>query len=364
MPSAESVIQQQKKGPTAAERLMKFSRATRKYPRRYGTKTVNAGETLRFSLEKVRLSSHIRLLVSATVTAVHAANTTFTNAANAPYTLIKNVSVSANLSYTPWKSSGVGAMALMYCQPQAAAFQPVYSDADTRKWAYMGVKSSAGGGTVNKLAFALDIPLVTNKRDLIGMILTQNQETQVDVEIDFADINALIATGLAGYTFTLSQITVTPVVTTFAVPREPEAIPDLTIIKQVGEQKKVTTAGRDDYKLPTGATFRRIAFMLTDATGAPVDDSTLGDLEVTLNTSDVVTKIPARQLTLDYIEETGVALPPGVWVLDFTSQGLINYGGGRDYVDAERLNEFWLTIVHPQALNLTVTYETLAQMKG
>jgi len=352
------------------ERALNFNRATRKYPQAYPNHTKSAGETLRFSLQKVRLTSKVRLLVEATLTATHASSATYTPADLAPFTLLRNLRVTTNMSYTPWLSSGIGAYMLMLQRANKNVLDIVHdaagapaTNAHRRAWAYQGVKA-ASGGSANTISCLIDIPLIVNDRDPIGLILTQNQETQVDIEIDLGQASDL-APAASGYTFALGNITVTPVVETYSVPLSADAIPDLTVIKQVGEQNVATTGGRFEYLLPTGATYRRLMWYLTDASGVPVADSAFtGNFELVFQGSDIPIKLPAKVLSRMASEMLGSPLPAGMFALDFTSQGLVNYGGSRDYIDTERLTDFRLVVQHNDVLNLKVVYETLSRMGG
>jgi hypothetical protein len=354
-----------------AERAQNFARSTRKYPQSYPTITGNAGETKRFSLQKVRLTSKLRLLVTATLTATHASATSYTPALLAPYTLLRALRVTTNMSYTPWLSSGVGAYMKMFPRLFADQILPVYpttaapgTDAEKRAWAYQGKAAASGGGAANQIAFVVDVPFTVNDRDPIGLILTQNQETQVDVEFDLGTAADLVGAAQTP-TFTLSAISVTPFVEAFSVPVDPNAIPDLTVIKQVAEQNYTTTAGRYEYLLPTGATYRNIMFYVTDATGNPVDDTSFtGNFEFVFNGSDIPYRIPAPILSRMATEQLGCPLPKGMFMLDFSSQGLINYGGTRDLVDTERLTDLRLVTSHGSPLNVKVVYETLSRMGG
>jgi hypothetical protein len=135
------------------------------------------------------------------------------------------------------------------------------------------------------------------------------------------------------------------------------------VIKTVQEANDSTIAGKYTFKLPTGPTYRRIVFMLTKADGTPVDDDDLtGDLELKLQTNDSPIVIPGKMLQRIYQEQTGHILPRGVWGLDFTYQGLINYGGMRDLLDTDGSTEVWLQIRDSAVRNLKVVYEGLDVM--
>jgi hypothetical protein len=54
-------------------------------------------------------------------------------------------------------------------------------------------------------------------------------------------------------------------------------------------------------------------------------------------------------------------LDAGAWILDFANMGAT---GSRDYIDTERLTEFWIKFTSDTAGSVRVFYETLSRLKG
>jgi hypothetical protein len=57
-------------------------------------------------------------------------------------------------------------------------------------------------------------------------------------------------------------------------------------------------------------------------------------------------------------------LANGIYVFDFTYQGLEGYGGARDYIDTEKLTEFWLKFQAAETGKITYVRETLARLQS
>ena len=80
----------------------------------------------------------------------------------------------------------------------------------------------------------------------------------------------------------------------------------------------------------------------------------------------------AFQLSLIYVNQiislgvVNVAVSPfpkGVYIFDFSSGGNItNYGGTRDYIDTEKLTEFWIRTTTTTTGSVKVVSECLARL--
>lgn len=342
---------------TPAQRNLLFASATRKHLRVIPAKTGAPGTTLSFEVPKVRLTEAVRLLVEATLTATHASNTTYTPATHAPFTLLKNVRVNINNGFNPYQISGLGLYMLMLMRADADTLTRQTSG---RGRTVQGDVSSAGG-TANTVRFVVDLPLALNDRDPVGLVLTQNQETTVTVEVDLGTAND-IAPAASGYTFALSDVTVTPLVESFTVPAVSEAFPDISIVKLVNEKiDAIAGAGPITVRLPVGTTYRKLIFFVADSSGAGVDITS--NIEIALNQSDTPIQINPKLLAAINHELYATPLPTGMYALDLASQGFANYGGSRDYIDTERLTEFWLRFDATAAGSVRVVYEHLSRLR-
>jgi len=80
------------------------------------------------------------------------------------------------------------------------------------------------------------------------------------------------------------------------------------------------------------------------------------------NTADINTRINSKQLAALNAKQYGLELPAGMFIFDFGYQGLANLGGFRDYIDTQRLTEFWLRFNASAAGNVTYATEMLSQL--
>jgi hypothetical protein len=315
--------------------------------------------TVSFNIPKVRLTSRIRVMVEATLTVTHASATTYTPAAFAPFSLLRNVSLDMNNGFKPFSVSGL----------QLYMYSLMTIDADVmtaqtsgRGKVVQGLTASSGG-TANKVRFLIDLPLTLNDRDPVGLVLTQNQETTVTVTLDFNAASSLLAS-TSGYTLALSNFILTPMVESFTIPAVPDAFPDLSILKLVQSSKQVISgAGTQTFKFPVGTTFRKFAFYVEDSSGGVADTSITSDIQILFNQADNPYKINPRVLAMYNHEQFRKPLPQGMYAFDFSYQGIANYGGTRDYIETEKLTEYWLQFDVAAAGNITVVYETLSRLR-
>lgn len=350
---------------TASQRALNFAQMTRQHWQALPSVTVNENNSITFTLPKVRLLSKIRLLVTGTITAAHAANVTYTPADFAPFNLIRNIRVEANNGFTPVNLSGQN-LAILNMLRDSSDSLDVFTGtaaltAASRRRNKLGVESDAAG-VVNPLRMVLDIPFTLNDRDPVGLILLQNEETVLTVTIDMADADSLVA-AIAGYTITPSAMTITPMVETFSIPPINDAFPDLSILSIKAQKNEIISgAGLVQMALPVGMTYRKLAFYVTDAGGGVLDTALTGNFELVANQADVPYRVGPQMLSAINQEQYARVLPNGLWVFDFTYQGLANYGGTRDYVDTERLTEFWLRFNAAAAGNVMAVYECTSKL--
>jgi len=263
---------------------------------------------------------------------------------------IRNLRVSINNGFNPFQISGRGLF--LYNSLLNSGIGETVDEQNT-----LGVTRAA---TVPIRAF-LEVPLTLNQRDTMGLINTSNPQTVVNLVIDSDSLASLYTTA---ETFTASDIRVTPHIESFSIPQYPEAIPDLSILKLVHEFSQVIPAAGDvTFELQTGLVYRKIIASYEDAAGnVGMAVTALGPLQLILNQADfpyIVTPQLLRDLNHKSYSQL---LPAGVFVWDFTGGTHPNYGGARDYIDTERLTEFWLRTSTTAAGRLTVITETLARL--
>ena len=342
-----------------ATRAAFFAQATRQNWQMLPSLTGSEGGTVQFALPKVRLLSKIRLMVEAVLTATHASSTSYTPGTYAPYEFLKRVQVEINNGFTPFNLSGRDLYFYNLVRGDASVLSVETSG---RGKAVQGVTASSSG-TANTVRFVVDMPIALNDRDPIGLILLQNEETVVTVTIDI-DTAAKLAPAESGYTFAVSDIKITPFVETFSVPAVKEARPDLSILKLVHSKKETISAtGVHTLALPTGQTYRKLLVYIEDSSGGEADSDISGNFELIFNQADRPYLISPAVLAAINHEQFAYTLPQGLYVFDFSYQGVSNYGGSRDWIDTERLTEFWFRFTAASPGSITAIYETLSALR-
>lgn len=357
-----SAVAQSNKRISPAERANIFAQTTRRHWQMMAGKSGAAGTTVKFDLDKIRLGARVRLMVEATLTAVHASSTSYTEKTFAPWPLLRRVSVDMNNGFAPFLVSGRDLYFYNMIMGNAALLDVATSG---RGKNVMGLTAAADTGAANTIRFFCDLPFQLNERDPIGMLLLQNKETLVTISIDLGQRTDIVADA-SGYTFTLGNVTITPMVDTYSIPAVAEGFPDISILKLVqSTSEDIAGAGLKTIKLPPGTTYRKIALFIADSNGAGIADASFtGDFELVFNGADSPYRINPKMLAAINTEMYGKALPQGLYVFDFSYQGIPNYGGSRDYIDSERLTELWFRYYAPAAGSITAVYEVLSRLRG
>lgn len=328
---------------TVQQRMLNFSALTRQHMHMVGKQTTNTEySTLSFVLPKARLLSKTTLLCEFTLQSALAANATYLQACKS----IDKIIMDLNNGFMPVSLSGFEA--------------GLYSCVATHPQKCMGttglVKTSADK---KKVTFAIELQNTLNDSMLQGLILLQNNATQVNVNVNIAN-GAKVASGN-----TITSFTITPMIETFTIPSDARAFPDISVIKLM-QAKTVdfTSGGENTVYLDTGMIYRKIIFYLTDANGNALKPENLtGNIELNFNTADTPYSISPEMLQFMNCNEFGERMPEGMYVFDFSSQSpLIGYGGSRDYIDTEKLTTFTMKFNYANASKVTVISETLSRL--
>lgn len=343
----------QKQTLSPAQKAMLFSQATRQNWQPIPAAAYVDGGSVSFTIPKVRLLSRTMVRVQGVFTAAHATITALVKARLAPYNVIKQARVQINNGFNPYQISGRGAY--LYNRLNAGA------EFDTNF--VMGSTASVGGA-VNAIDFLLDLTNILNDRDPVGLVMAQNQETVITITLDAATLASLFTT--SDITFSAIAINVTPTVETYSIPAALEAIPDISVLKLVTEQNfNIPSVGSPfTVKMPVGLTYRKMVLNFETAAGVGMTDAEIGNLSIIFNQADVPYTINAGLLRMLNTKQFKGALPAGVLAFDFSYQGIANLGGARDYIDTERLTEFWIQSNPTVVGNLQVISETLARLAG
>ncbi|WP_434785683.1 cytoplasmic protein [Bacillus velezensis] len=341
------------------QRAQMFTAATRQTWQMMGTKTVTEDmQTIDFNLPKVRLLSQILVEFEATVS-LKSQNATIPAKTFSPYQIIRNIALELNSGFRPFVVSGEALHIYSLDRLNPDVLLPSNSQ---RAVSYIETAASATGKDA-KIKFQVALPLTLNQRDPVGLVLLQNEETTVSLTIDTARAQDTYQLA-SGDTVTLKQLKVTPTIETFSIPAVKEAIPDLSVLKLVSEKGEVFSGnGQNIVKLSTGTIYRKLMFYFTDETGAPLKDTDFsGNLELVFNQADIPYSIKPSALAARNHSDLGYTLPDGVFIFDFSNQGFPNFGGSRDYIDTERLTEFWVRFNTQKAGRVKVIAEKLSRL--
>lgn len=350
----------QAQAPTPAQRNLAFAQMTRHMLQKQPAMSLIENSSSSFILPKTNLTSKIYLLVEGSFKVAHASETTFTTKSYSPYRFLRNVSVSINNGFNPFQISGVG----LAIYNKLRLNSKIY-DAVSDELAFCRLTNTASSaGAVNYMRFMVELPFVLNERDPIGLILTQNEETVVTCQIDTNAIADMFASA-TGYTISEVNVAVTPIIESFSIPPVAEAMPDLSILKLVHEQNfAISQTGELTLKLPVGTTYRKIAMHFEHADGTGFTLNEVDNLQMILNQADIPYNVPFKFILSENQKYYGDIFEQGTYIVDLSYQGIPNLGGARDYIDTERLTEFWLKTNAGNTGNAKVIYETLARLRG
>lgn len=347
---------------SAQQRALMFGQATRQTFQTLPTQRVSGeGSTVQFTLPKVRLLSKILLEVEAVATLKSSA-AAIARKVMSPYQVLRRVSLDLNNGFSPFIVSGrdLYLYNVNRLNPQVLDYQT-----NVRGINYVQNTASAGG-TDAKIKFTVALPVTLNDRDPVGLVMLQNEETNVTLTVDIAKLqDAYTLTPANGDEVIFKSMSITPLVETFSIPPIKEAFPDISVLKLVSAKADTFAGnGQNVVKLNTGTIYRKLIMYFEDNNGAPLVDADFsGNLELVFNQADIPISFKPSILSAKNHSELGYMLPDGVYVFDFSNQGIPNLGGTRDYIDTERLTEFWVRFSTQKAGKLTVVTETLSRLR-
>ena len=345
---------------SAQQRALNFGASTRQHWQMIGSKEVTGGaQTISFRVPKSRILAGFRLMVQGGL------NATAQGAIDEMglYRAIRAVRVNLNNGFSPIVMSGesLAVMNMFRLNPGI-----VYPNPDNKNtlcyfdnWDFEGAATMwAKSGIAVNFGFMLDIPLTLNDRDPVGMVLAQNAETSIDLEIDIADPSEVL--GDAGV---YEGVRVIAAATTYSIPTNANAFPDMSVLKVWHDRRDTFTAGLAHIKLPVGMIYRKLIIKLEDEDGnALTPDDINGNIELVLNTADTPYSINPAMLRMITTAQLGYDLPEGYYAFDFTYQGITNLGGSRDYIDCERVSEFTLRFNPAVSGRCTIVSEMLSRL--
>lgn len=207
---------------------------------------------------------------------------------------------------------------------------------------------------VTATTFNLDvvIPIALNMRDPTGLIMLQNEQTIVNLYIDWL-ADASVATGA-----TVTLTTGDCYLEVFTVPPDPKDWPPLNVVHQcLEDQQAISGAGDFPYSWPRGNTY--VGMYHGFGIGASGADN-FSKFAVRVNQSDYLQSTAVDYLDMEYRLYRGRARPAGSIFVDLLgSSGLGVYGLPRDMFNSALVTDLASVLTTTGAGTLTTVRRQL-----
>ncbi|HDR7881812.1 TPA: cytoplasmic protein [Bacillus cytotoxicus] len=346
---------------SAQQRAAMFGTATRQNEQMLPAQNAQELSTIDFTLPKARLLSKITLFVEAVAT-LKSKGTAIQTHDFSPYTILRRVSLDLNNGFSPFIVSGRDLIQynMLRLNPNV-----LFPSKNPRSMNYIENAASVEGKDA-KIRFSVELPVTLNPRDPVGLILLQNAETSVTLSVDVDKLeNAYVLNKSNNDEVLFKSIKLVPMVETFSIPPIQEAFPDISTLKLVSSKTESYPGnGQNIVKLNTGMIYRKFLLYFEDKDGNPLaDEDFQGNIELVLNQADIPYSVKPEILAHKNHSQLGYPLPKGMYAFDFTNQGVPNLGGSRDFIDTERLTEFWVRFSSQKEGKVTIVSENLSRLR-
>lgn len=345
---------------TPQERAMRFNKSTRQNLQSMAKQIVTVPyTTMEFQLPKNRYLTNIFVRVKAKVKVKHASGTALAIDAMTPYKIVRQYVLDLNNGFKPFAIGGDSLATLNLIQPKANALLEMsdYYDAPSQ------FKASADG-TENEFAFTVQLPVTLNERDFVGILMLQSEQLTAHLRLDIGSGADMFEKVPTGYTIDLVSVEAQPTLETFSIPADVNARPDISMLKICNDRHEtLTSAGDQIVKLTCNQIYRKLALYITDEDGKPVtDDWFTSNIQLIFNEVDCNYNINAEFLRAKNAYDLGHAIPDGVFIFDFSNQGMPNFGNSRDFIDSKGLTEFWIKFNSKTKGKVKIITETLSRL--
>lgn len=293
--------------------------------------------------------SAIWFILQATTTTATGASNVVKPYPQTPWGLIRKIRVYTNMGVDLWNTSGYGAY--LYQRSLRTAWDPQLNQAPLSyaatnggsnatmfsRYSVPATSLAAGSSEIVKAGFYL--PIAWGTMGQAGLQLLQDDAVKYFLEITWGDHTDLYSTFGAGAT--LTGETLTPVVETFATPRDPNNRPDLSYSKLVIEEQQPfdTGTGVNTYKFVTGNMVTRLIHYLENgSTLAPVDPAAVTQLRMDYAQTQVPYNInPDVEIFREAILRA-LQMPQGVYTWELAcALGLPEFPTLRDVINTIKL---------------------------
>lgn len=195
----------------------------------------------------------------------------------------------------------------------------------------LGQTDARSAVAVAPFDISMVVPIMMNLRDAVGLVMLQNEQTQVTCTITFE------ADGNVGAGAVVTA-TVIPTMEYLTVPPSPADWPKVDVAHSILEETRAISAtGQTVYEWPRGNTYLQIAHGFgIGVAGADAFDA----FSMRINQSMYYEQVNPAFLSMQHYYYRGRARPAGVAALDFlATTGLGNYGMSRDIFDSTKVTD-------------------------
>jgi len=352
----------QKEQFSIAERAARWAKATRQYQQTIPSQFASQENMqLEFQLPKTRLLTRIFLKVKAVAT-LKSSSGTIQRDAMSPYGILDRVELIMNNGFAPYSLSGKELFMYNVIRQNPEVLLP----GPSRQHMNYVENVATTAGKDNEISFMIPLPVSLNERDPIGMVLLQNPTSNVTLSVRVGELaKAYKLNPSNNDQVTFKSLSITPMVEAYSIPTIPGGQPDLSVLKLVNSKMdSFSGGGQNTLSLDIGTIYRKLIFYIEDKDGKPMTPQDIsGNMQLVLNQADTPYDIQPDLLTHLNHMQLGYPLPEGMYCFDFSYQGIPNLGGSRDYVDTERLTEFWFRFNTSKGGKIIVVKETLSRLQ-
>lgn len=292
---------------------MTFTQRTRRKTIPLGSQSKGTTNPLVWDIPKTGILGSIMLYITATVTGTLSAPNAYGAAS-----IVRRVRLFANSGIDLINISGPGYHWML------RNFVNDYKDP-------VPFSDARNAVTVTTFNLSMFLPVALNLRDPIGLFMLQNEQTLLQLSVEF-EADATVATGAT------VTATVTPIVEVFTVPIEDSDLPDFSLIQQIVEDDRVISgAGEYEYRWPRGANYLQTIHGFTPG---PSGADSWSAAKLRINSVDYLANWVPATLNVEYGAAHGLSRVTGVIPFDLVGlSGLGMFGSARDVINSAAVTE-------------------------
>lgn len=303
-----------------------------------------AGQIVTQQLPTSGYLSAIWMLLQGTTTTTSAQSATVLAYPQPPWNFLRKIRVYTNMGVELVNLSGYGLYLYQSCLRTGLDIDTIVnsltyavtdSGNNTVKSRYLVHPTSLAASSSETWKAGFYLPIAWGTAGKAGLQLLQDDAVKYYLELTFGDLNDLYAS--TSGTPTLSNVSVTPMVETFATPRNPANRPDLSYSKMILEETQPfdTGTGVTTFKMVTGNMVSQLIQELSNgSTAHPLDPTEVSLLRMDYASTQVPYNMNPDVQLLRQAFLYGRNLPQGVYVWELAEAlGLKELPTMRDVID-------------------------------